>query len=121
VTARRDLGDFGERIAALRLEAQGLTVLARNVRVPSGEIDIVARDGAELVFVEVRTRRATPGAAAESVTLAKLQRMWRCAVDYVEREGADPEAIRLDLVTVELDGSGRVVAIDHLPALDVPE
>src|SRR4029079_17024567 len=54
VTARRALGDFGERIAAHRLEADGLVIAARNVRTPSGEVDLIARDGPETGFVTVR-------------------------------------------------------------------
>ena len=67
MTERQRLGAFAERVAAHRLEAAGLAVLARNARTPSGEIDIVARDGADVAFVEVRARRASPGAAAESL------------------------------------------------------
>ena len=76
MTPKRALGDFGERVAALRLEALGMTVVGRQVRLPSGEIDIVAREAAETVFVEVRTRRASPGAAAESFTV--FPRAARC-------------------------------------------
>ncbi|HNM78657.1 MAG TPA: YraN family protein, partial [Tepidiformaceae bacterium] len=66
MTARRDLGDFGERIAAHRLEFEGMTVIERNARVGRIEIDLVMRDRDEVVFVEVRTRRGAPGLAAES-------------------------------------------------------
>lgn len=121
MTARRELGQFGERVARHRLEAAGMRVVETNVRVASGEIDLVARDpGGELVFVEVRTRRGAPGAAAESLAPAKLQRMWRCAMEYCERDSADPERARLDLVTIELDASGRAVSVDHLVGLEIP-
>ena len=76
MTARRDLGDFGERVAAHRLESMGMSVIERNVRIGRIEIDLVARDGDEVVFVEVRTRRGPAGLAAESVSPAKLRRMW---------------------------------------------
>lgn len=121
VTPKRQLGDFGERVAAHRLEAEGLRVVARNVRTPSGEVDLVAADGADLVFVEVRTRRAIPGVASESVTPTKLRRMWRCAMEYCEREAADPETVRLDLVSVDLDASGGVTEIEHFRGLEVPD
>ena len=113
MTQKRDLGDFGERIAGHRLEASGMQVVARQVRVPSGEIDLVARDGVETVFVEVRTRRASPGAAAESVTPLKRERMWRCAMEYCEAAAIDPETARLDVVVVEVDGSGRLAHVEH--------
>lgn len=120
MTAKRALGDFGERVARHHLEARGYTIIATNVRVPSGEIDLLARDGADLVFAEVRTRRAATGGAAESVTPVKLRRMWQCAMDYCEANGADPEGVRLDLVTLDLDASGHVAAVDLLRGLEVP-
>jgi putative endonuclease len=121
VTARQQLGEFGERLAVHRLEAAGLCILARNVRVPAGEIDILAQDGGDLVFVEVRTRRSIPGVAAESVTPAKLRRMWQCAMDYCEREGADPERVRIDIVSVDLGPRGRVEVVEHFRAVEIPD
>lgn len=120
VTARKALGDFGERVAAHRLEAAGLQIVGRNVRVPGGEIDIVARDGDDLVFVEVRTRRALPGAAAESLDEAKLDRMWSCAMAYCDREQADPETVRIDVVSIDLDSTGRVAAVEHFRGVEIP-
>lgn len=120
VTARKAMGDFGERVAAHRLEAAGMTVIGRNVRVPGGEIDIVARDGADLVFVEVRTRRALPGVAAESVDETKLERMWTCAMAYCEREDVDPETVRIDVVSIDLDRAGRVAAVEHFRGVEIP-
>ncbi len=120
MTARQDLGAFGERLAAERLQASGFAVLARNVRVKSGEIDIVARDGADVVFVEVRTRRAMPGTAAETLTAPKLERMWRCAMEYCESSGDDPEQVRLDLVSIDLRDDGRIGAIEHFRGLELP-
>ncbi len=120
MTARQDLGAFGERLAVHNLEAAGMRIVARNVRVPGGEIDILAADGDDLVFIEVRTRRASPGAAAESVTAAKVGRMWRCAMAYCERENVDPARARLDVVSVEIAADGRLEGIEHYRGLDVP-
>jgi putative endonuclease len=121
VNARRELGDRGEEMAAQRLLGAGLAIVERNVRVPSGEIDLVAIDGLDLVFVEVRTRRAAPGLAAESIGAAKLQRMWRCAMEYCEDRGRDPDRARLDLVSVDLPGArGGSALIEHFRGLEVP-
>jgi putative endonuclease len=121
VTPRRRLGDFGERLAAHRLEAHGMAIVARNVRTHAGEIDLLARDGEDLVFVEVRTRRAAPGAAAESLTAAKLQRMWQCAMEYCESNTLDPSCVRIDLVSVDLAADGTVQSVEHFPALEIPD
>jgi putative endonuclease len=113
VNARQRLGEFGERIAAHRLEAAGMQLVARNVRTPTGEIDFIARDGDDLVFVEVRTRRAVPGLAAESLSPAKLQRMWQCAMDYCDTNGLPPEHARLDVVSIDLGPRGAADHIEH--------
>lgn len=118
---RRELGAFGERVAVHRLQAAGMTILERNVRVPSGEIDIVAQDGEDLAFVEVRTRRAEPGTAAESLVPQKLQRMWRCAMEYCEARGVAPEAARLDLVSIDLGPGRRPALVEHFRGLEVPD
>ena len=69
---RRKLGDFGEQAAAAHLLRQGYALVARKWRCPAGEIDLLMRDGATLVFVEVRTRRGElVGLAEESVGRTK--------------------------------------------------
>ena len=121
VTDRRKLGDVGEQMAVERLVASGLQIVARNVRTASGEIDIVAKDGVEFVFVEVRTRRGTFGEAAESVTSAKLARMWQCAEEYCALEGHDLANVRVDVVTIDLGPGGRgPTTIAHLKAVELP-
>lgn len=121
MNARQQLGAFGERIAAHHLEAAGLTIIDRNVRISRTEVDIIARDGADLVFVEVRTRRAAPGLAAESIIPAKLHRIWAFALAYCERQGAAPETIRIDVVVVELDGRGTARNVEHFRGVEIPE
>lgn len=121
MTERRRLGDFAERLAANRLEQEGCRVIERNVRVKAGEIDLVAEDGNDVVFVEVRARRAAPGLAAESIDDPKLDRMWRCAMQYCERESVDPARARIDLVSVDLDAGGKVLDVVHFRGLEVPE
>ena len=121
MNARRDLGDFGERVAAHRLEASGMQILARNVRTRGGEIDIVARDGDDVVFVEVRTRRNLPGVAAESLAGPKLRRMWQCAMDYCEAAGIPPECARIDVVSIDLGPRGDAAHIEHFRGLEIPE
>ncbi|MER6915386.1 YraN family protein [Streptomyces sp. NPDC000594] len=102
------LGRYGEELAARLLAASGMTVLARNWRYGrAGEIDIVARDGDTVVVCEVKTRRAGrfehPMAA---VTPAKAERLRHLAACWLEREGAPPGGVRIDLVGVVLPHRG---------------
>jgi putative endonuclease len=104
--ARQDLGKSGEDLAVLELESRGYAIVARRYRTAHGEIDIIARDGETMVFVEVR-RKSTDefGTAAESVTPAKQRRVIRMAIAYLALQGLyDRCAVRFD-----------VVAIDDLP------
>lgn len=116
MSQRQGVGRRGEELAARHLEQLGLVVVDRNVRLPWGEIDLVAREGDELVFVEVKTRIGDDSTAPdEVVSVAKLERLERLSEAYVERMG-DPEiAWRVDVVGVVLGRDGRVVRIDHLP------
>jgi putative endonuclease len=114
-TDRRGLGLRGEELAARHLRRAGLTVVDRNVRLPDGEIDLIARDGDELVFVEVKTRigddETTPD---DAVTAAKLARLDRLSEAYVARLGTPDVAWRVDVVAIVLGRDGRVVRLDHL-------
>jgi putative endonuclease len=108
---RRSLGQSGERLAALHLEAKGYQIVGRNVRISNtGEIDILALDDDTLVFVEVRTRRGL-GLAGESIHPRKAARMLSHAENY---EDLDHESRRIDLVVVDLDETGRLLGVDHI-------
>ena len=111
---KRKLGQRGEEIAAGYLRQQGYTILARNWRCPAGEVDIVAREGETLAFVEVRTRRAGGrlGTPEESVTPRKQARMVEVAQTYLQEAGLDDAAWRLDVVAIEVGGRGEVTRID---------
>ena len=111
--ARQALGESGENLAAATLVARGYAILARRYRTRYGEIDIVARDGDTLVFVEVRRRSETGcGSAAESVTPAKQRRVVRMAVEYLARLNLyDRCAVRFDVVAID-DGPAGEPSID---------
>ncbi len=121
MTSRKALGDFGERVAAHRLESEGMRIIARNVRTRGGEIDLVVEDGADVVFVEVRTRQSVQGVAAESLTAAKLRRMWQCAMDYCETNGVAPEQARIDLLSIDLGPKGEAAHVEHFRGIEIPE
>ncbi len=114
---RKQLGDFGERAAAAHLEQQGMRVLARKWRCPQGELDLVLRDGATLVFAEVRTRRAGGACAEESVGRDKRARLIGLAYAYCEAHNVGEQTPwRIDVVAVEIDRSGRIARIAHIPS-----
>jgi putative endonuclease len=110
------LGHTGERVAARHLHHAGYDIIDRRWRCTAGEIDLIVRDGTTLVFVEVRTRRGDDrGAAIESITPAKAARLARLAELYlVAHPDLGQPDWRIDLVAVQLDRSGRLLAIDHL-------
>ena len=97
---RRASGQLGEDLALAYLKARGLTLLERNFRCRMGEIDLVMRDGASIVFVEVRLR--TPGAyasAAESIDAHKQKRLVAAASLYLAGRAEAP--CRFDCVLLE--------------------
>jgi putative endonuclease len=97
------LGRRGENLAHRYLRACGMTVIARNVRLPdgSGEIDIVARDGAITVFVEVKARMTDAfGAPERAINKAKQERITRAARFYASRSGVTWDRVRFDVVSI---------------------
>lgn len=119
VAAAKDtLGRHGELLAARHLEAAGITILDRNWRCSQGEIDLVARDAGELVFVEVKTRSSEAfGHPLESITARKLARLRRlaaawCAAHPAENPG-EHDRLRIDAIAV-LAPPGSVPRIEHL-------
>lgn len=104
MTPRQAAGASAERQARRLLEAAGLVWIAGNVRFKVGELDLVMRDGAELVFVEVRIRRSNAfGGAAASVDARKQLRLRRAAARYLlERYGQrEWPACRFDVVVYD--------------------
>ena len=114
MAAKDALGKRGEAIAAGHLERAGLAIVDRNWRCPQGEIDLVARDGSELVFVEVKTRSSVAfGHPLESITPVKLARLRRLAAAWCEAHPGDHNRIRIDAVAVIAPLRGEVV-VEHL-------
>ncbi len=94
-------GAAAEQVAAEYLLGQGLQLVTRNFRCRGGEIDLIMRDGATLVFVEVRARsRAEFGGAAESISATKRGRIILAARHYLARHGVDAPC-RFDAVLLQ--------------------
>lgn len=101
-------GQTGETLACRHLESLGLSVLARNFRCRSGEVDVVARDGDTTVFVEVKERAGVShGEACESVTPGKRRRIVRAARIYAASRGLSESPLRFDVVSIDWADDGR--------------
>lgn len=101
---RQAMGAYGESSAARHLtEDLGMTLLDRNWRCASGEIDLVLRDGDTLVVCEVKTRRGEGhGSPLEAVTPEKFARLRRLAACWMEQHGLRVPDVRIDLVGIDL-------------------
>ena len=99
---RQALGKHGEDLAVAELERRGYAVLARRYRTRHGEIDVVARDGETIVFVEVKAKvTAEFGTAAEAVTPRKQRRVASMAVEYLARHRLTARPCRFDVVAID--------------------
>ena len=112
---RQALGAYGEALAARHLVAQGMVLLDRNWRCAEGELDLVLRDGHDLVVCEVKTRRGVAcGTPHEAITPAKLARLQELAVRWLhEHEVPHPPGIRIDLVAILRPRRGPSV-VEHV-------
>jgi putative endonuclease len=105
--ARVTLGKTGEDLACAELEKRGYAIIARRYRRRGGEIDIIARDGPTIVFVEVKARESHRfGEAAEAVTAFKRRRIAQLALEYMARHHRANCPCRFDVVSIHFD-AGR--------------
>jgi len=96
----QQLGQMGEDKAANFLRRRGYTIVSQNFRTRFGEIDIIARDGNALVFVEVKTRSNTEyGTPAEAITKAKLAKI-QCLIGYFVNKYQVAIPIRFEVVAI---------------------
>jgi putative endonuclease len=119
--ARQRLGRQAEELVATRLERSGWKLVGRNVRLPSGELDVVALDGSTLVFVEVKAGRAGntigPERPAHAVGRRKQIKLRRLAREWIaERRGpSGVSGYRFDVVGVCFSADG-LADVDHIRA-----
>ncbi|TDE88281.1 YraN family protein [Occultella glacieicola] len=112
--AKDEVGRSGELLARRWLEREGFEVLAANWRCPAGEIDIVARDGDDVVIVEVKTRSSLRfGHPAEAVDRAKLARLRRLAGLWLAEHPTRCAGLRIDVVAI-WHPAGQQPRLEHL-------
>jgi putative endonuclease len=117
---RQLLGISGEDLACAELQRRGYAIVERRYRTRFGEIDIIARDGPTLVFVEVKARMTREfGGAAAAMTRWKQRRVARMALDYLARRHLHECPCRFDVVAIDFDASEpRVIVYPN--AFDAP-
>ena len=105
-------GKAGEELAGRELARRGYAIVARRHRSRGGELDIIARDGPTLVFVEVKARDSHAfGDAAEAVTWQKRQRIVRLASEYVLRHHLGEAPCRFDVVSIQFEDGRPVIEV----------
>jgi len=109
---KKELGKIGEDYAAQHLIKSGYSIIHRNFRTKFGEIDIIARDGKYLVFVEVKTRRSKEfGYPREAVDSYKQVRIKNLANLYLAKKKLFSEYTRFDVVEVFVDENNLAKSI----------
>lgn len=114
MAAKDELGRHGEELAAAFLIDAGYSILDRNWRCAQGEIDVVAYDGVEIAFVEVKTRSSVAfGHPLEAITPSKLARLRRLAAAWCADHEGKHDNIRIDAIAVIIPRN-ELPHIEHL-------
>ncbi len=117
----KTLGQFGEAWAAGHLTRLGYRIVDRNVRYRCGEIDLIAWDGKTLVFVEVKCRRSSRyGRPEASITPRRFAHLENAIQCYLQEKEMEPNDFRVDVVSIELDSTGRVTHSEVLRNVEAP-
>lgn len=107
-------GDAGEQLASEYLTRLGFKIVARQQSSRIGEIDLIARDGDTIVFVEVKTRKSmSAGHPAEAVTAQKQRQITRAALAYLKGHGLLECRVRFDVVAIVLPSGDGTPQISH--------
>ncbi len=109
----RILGNQGEKKAADHIARLGYEIIARNVRTPYGEVDLIAEHAGCIVFLEVKTRRSrSHGLPEEAITKRKQQHLLASAQHYLQEQGLSESPWRIDVVAVEYGRAGSLERIE---------
>lgn len=109
----RELGASAEIEAARYLSSHGFKIIEKNFSSKTGEIDIIARDGESIVFIEVKARSSEKkGSASSAVTPMKQKKIIMTALYYLKSKGLSGSKARFDVVAVDSSGSGFI--IEHI-------
>lgn len=115
---KQSLGRWGEDAAARYLAERGYEILARNVRTAYGELDLVARQGSQLVFVEVKARSSRQfGPPEAAVTEAKQEHLTNAAESYLQQNPEYGGDWRVDVIAISREGSNPIEIVHFENAL----
>ncbi|RKP55643.1 YraN family protein [Cohnella endophytica] len=116
MSRRAEVGRAGEDSAADYLRQLGYVLIERNWRCRSGELDLIAQDGATLVIVEVRSRTNPTrfGTALEAMTPRKCRQVRELASIYLKSRRAEHQSVRFDVVAVTFALDGAVQELKHI-------
>lgn len=108
------LGDKGERAATRFLKRQGLKILANQYRDQKGEIDIIAQDGSQIVFVEVKTRQSTDrGQPYDAVDIHKQRKLTTLALAWLKKHKRLEQSARFDVISIVWPNDSKEPQIQH--------
>lgn len=111
---RQRIGRWGEEVAARYLEERGCRIVARNVRTPYGEIDLIAEQGGVTLFVEVKARTsAAYGLPEESITAAKRTHLLNAIQAYWQMSEAVEGIWQVDVIAIQGRPGDQEVQIEH--------
>jgi len=110
----QELGDWGETYAVKYLEGKGYQILARNVRTPYGEIDIVAKELDQIIFVEVKTRTSRQfGYPEDAITESKITHLIESAEFYLQEHPDINVDWRIDVIAIQVDQQRNSPTLAH--------
>ncbi len=110
---RQEIGKLGEQLARKFLKKRGYRIRETNFRCREGEIDIIAQQGAYLVFIEVRTKSNLDfGSPEESITQSKKEKLIAAALTYINTHQKLPPLWRIDVVALEVNDKGKTKRIE---------
>jgi len=117
---KQKVGKLGEDIAERYLKSKGLKIISRNFRKNFGELDIIAKQGEEIVFIEVKTRREVGqtmfGSPERAVNRRKINKISNTAQSFLEKRGyvLDKVKWRIDVLAIKLNWKTRMANIKHI-------
>lgn len=113
--SRLNIAKIGESLAAKHLKARGCRILARNYRARRGEIDLIARDGEFVVFVEVKTRRSLKfGLPQAAVTWQKQRQISKVALAYLQAQNLLDAPCRFDVIAIHLSPQLELLRLEQI-------